>query len=75
MGRMFYKIIRNDFRRLRDCDRFYFERRGYFTREEIRKIPSARRLARKRFRGLMKSVIVRNTELTRRQVKNPFFVL
>jgi len=77
LGALFNKIVRSDFRRLRDGDRFYFERKGYFTPEEIRKIPSAARLAgpKWRLRGLMKSIIVKNTELTAREVRNPFFVL
>lgn len=77
LGSMFHRIVRNDFRRIRDGDRFYFERPGYFTNEEIAKIPTARSLVgpRWKFRGLMKSVIVANTDLKPYEVrKNPFFI-
>lgn len=75
LGHMFQRIVLNDFRRIRDGDRFYFERPGYFTRAEIRKIPTARRLHERKFRGLMKSVIVRNTNLLPWEVReNPFFI-
>lgn len=63
LGPLFYRIWRREFRRLRDGDRFYFENKWQFTRDEIKKIPTLNGLVgdRKNIGKVMKIIIARNT--------------
>lgn len=76
LGPLFTRIWRHQFNALRFGDRFYFERPNQFRRRQIWKIPTLRRLFWS-YGGkdrAMRRVIIRNTDLTRWDVKwNPFF--
>ncbi len=77
LGPLFHQIIHEQFTRLRDGDRFYFERPGYFTPEEIRKLAIVRKLVgpTRRLNTIMGSVIARNTRIPIQEIKqHPFFV-
>ncbi len=77
LGPLFQHIVREQFIRLRDGDRFYFERPGYFTPEEVRKLATVRRLVgpTRQLGTTMRSVIARNTRIPLREIKpQPFFV-
>lgn len=77
LGPLFAKIWAKEFERLRDADRFYFEKRGVFTRTQIKRIPTLNALLGNRaaIGRTMKRVIVRNTALRSREVSDtPFFV-
>ncbi len=77
LGPLFQRIIHEQFTRLRDGDRFYFERPGYFTPEEIRKLAIVRKLVgpKRELGNIMRSVIARNTRIPLREIKrDPFFV-
>ncbi len=77
LGPLFNRIVRREFRRLRDGDRFYFERPGYFTRDQIAKIPTIRKLVgpTRQLGNIMKIIIERNTEIPASQINpKPFFV-
>ncbi len=77
LGPLFARIWKDQFLRLRDGDRFYFERRGVFTRYQIKKIPTLRRLLgpRRALGRVMRRIIIDNTDLSWDEVKHrPFFV-
>lgn len=77
LGPLFHQIVREQFTRTRDADRFYFERPGYFTSEHIRKLATVRKLVgRKRQLGsIMQMIIARNTGISKREINaQPFFV-
>ncbi len=63
LGPLFRRIWRREFRRLRDGDRFYFERTWQFTKEQIQKIPTLDDLVgnRRALGSVMKNIIKRNT--------------
>lgn len=76
LGHLFARIWYDQFTRLRDGDRHYFERPGVFNQYQIRKIPTLNRLIGSR-RGLgkvMRHLIILNTGLNSNEVqRNPFF--
>jgi len=76
LGVLFHRIVRREFTRLRDGDRFYFENPGYFTRDQIRKIATIRKLVGRnnQLGNIMKMIIARNTEIPESEINNPFFV-
>ena len=77
LGPLFDRIVRREFQRLRDGDRFYFERRRYFTRNQFRKIETIRKLVgpRKQLGSIMRMIIERNTEIPGDKINTqPFFV-
>lgn len=77
LGPLFARIWIDQFMRLRDGDRFYFEKSGVFSKYELRSIPTLKLLLGKRNRlgKIMHLIIRRNTRLSRRDVpRNPFFV-
>ncbi len=77
LGPLFHRMVRREFRRLRDGDRFYFERPRYFKRDQIAKIPTIRKLVgpRRQLGNIMKMIIERNTEIPASQINpRPFFV-
>lgn len=77
LGPLFDRIVRTEFTRLRDGDRFFFQRRGYFTARQIRLIPTIRKLVgpNNELGTIMRSIIVRNTDLRVRDIgRSPFFV-
>lgn len=77
LGPIFHRIVREQFARLRNADRFYFERPGYFTSEEYRKLATVRRLTgpTRQLGSIMRSVIARNTRIPIREINpQPFFV-
>ena len=78
LGPLFQEIVLDQFRRLRDGDRFYFENPGYFTQEQIEKVPTIRRLVPgpgNRVGRIMRLIIARNSGLRLEDIaQNPFFV-
>ncbi len=77
LGPLFHRIVRREFRRLRDGDRFYFERRRYFTREQFLRVPTIRKLVgpTRQLGFIMKMLIERNTAIPASEIKSkPFFV-
>lgn len=77
LGELFGKIWADEFTRLRDGDRFYFEKKGLFTEAQISKIPSLNALVGNKLGigKVMRKVIIRNTGLSAAEVQaNPFFV-
>jgi len=78
LGPLFDQIIRREFRRLRDGDRFYFENTDYFTREQIAKLPLVRTLVSgdpAKLKNIMRQIIYRNTGIPDSQInRDPFFV-
>jgi len=78
LGPLFQRIVRREFRRLRDGDRFYFENYEYFKEEQIAKLRSVQILADGDFRDLgsiWRTIIKRNTNIPDFQIpKDPFFV-
>jgi len=77
LGPLFTHIITEQFTRLRDGDRFYFEQPGYFTSQEIRELAIVRKLVgpTRQLGTIMRSVIARNTRIPLREIKaQPFFV-
>ncbi len=77
LGVLFNRIVRREFTRLRDGDRFYFERRRYFTPEQRQKIATIRKLVGRgnQLGSIMKMVIARNSEISETEINNPFFVM
>lgn len=63
LGPLFNRAWTREFRRLRDGDRFYFERKWQFTTEQIKKIPTLDNLVgnRRALGSVMKNLIARNT--------------
>lgn len=77
LGELFGAIWEEQFALLRDGDRFYFEKDGLFTAEQIAKIPTLKSLIgdRSAIGNVMKNVIVRNTGVKASEIKkSPFFV-
>ena len=77
LGALFHRIIRRQFRSLRDGDRFYFERPGYFRFDQIRKIPTIRKLVggKNELGSILAALIERNTGISEKEMNcNPFFV-
>lgn len=73
MGPLFTRIWADDFRRMRDADRFFYQRPGAFESEIVVKMPILKIVLSSRRRDVMKQVILRNTKLTSHQVPdNPF---
>lgn len=64
MGRTMLRVWRDEFLRLRDGDRFYYENPGLFSREIRRACPEIRRLRRER--DTFKRIIVANSDATDR---------
>ena len=77
LGALFNTIVRSEFTRLRDGDRFYFERPGYFTREQRQKVATIRKLvgSNNELGSIMKMVIARNSGIALSDINNPFFVM
>lgn len=76
-GDLFARIWLREFARLRDGDRFYFEQDGLFTDEQIARIPMLAKVVgpNRRLSGVMRDIIIRNTQIPASQVnRNPFFV-
>ncbi len=77
LGALFDRIVRGELKRLRDGDRFYFERPGYFKPAQIARIPTVRRLVgpRKIVGNIFRVIIEQNTQLKKREINpKPFFV-
>lgn len=78
LGALFDRIVRDEFARLRDGDRFYFEKHGYFKPDQVRKLASVQKLFRKspaQLGNIFSDIIARNTDIPNHQInKNPFFV-
>lgn len=74
LGELFGTIWLDQFRRLRDGDRFFFEARNLFSVREIRKIPTLRALVgTKTLRGkVMQNILEKNTDISYVPA-NPFF--
>lgn len=74
LGPLFTRAWLKEFASLRDGDRFYFERWGYFKWNELRKIRSVRRLYDWRYRTeTLRYMILANTGLNpRRTPRNVF---
>lgn len=75
LGPLFHSAWIDQFRRLRDGDRFFFQRRKAFSAIERRKLRTARFLTDPRFRGgAMRRLILYNTNLSAADIpRNPFF--
>lgn len=76
LGNLFNTIVRSEFTRLRDGDRFYFERRRYFTTEQRQKVATIRKLVgrQNQLGSIMKNIITRNSDIPASEIDNPFFV-
>lgn len=78
LGGLFHHIVRKEFTRLRDGDRFYFEKKGYFKPDQIVKLNSVQNLVGrtpKQLAGIFRMVIARNTKIPNHQInRDPFFV-
>ncbi len=76
LGVLFNRIVRSEFTRLRDGDRFYFENPRYFTPDQIRRIATIRTLVGRsnQLGNIMKLIITRNSEIPASEINNPFFV-
>ena len=78
LGPLFQAIVLDQFRRLRDGDRFYFENPRYFRPIQIRRVATIRRLVRgrgNRVGQIMRLIIADNSELSLADVPlNPFIV-
>lgn len=66
MGRTMLNVWRDEFKRLRDGDRFYYEIRGIFSREIQRAVPEIRRLRVER--DTFSRIIIANSDATRRDL-------
>ncbi len=77
LGALFNTVVRSEFTRLRDGDRFYFERSRYFTREQRQRIATIRKLSGRNneLGAIMKMVIARNSGIALSEINNPFFVM
>ena len=77
LGPLLDRIVRQEFQRLRDGDRFYFERASYFRPDQIQKIDTIRKLsgATNQLGSIMRMIIERNTEIPADKISpRPFFV-
>ena len=76
LGPLFDRIVRREFTRLRDGDRFYFETDGYFTPLQARRVATIRKLvgSDNQLGSIMKIIIARNSEIPIEEIGNPFFV-
>ncbi len=76
LGGLFDAIVRSEFTRLRDGDRFYFETDGYFTDQQISRVATIRKLVGpdNELGSIMKMIIARNSEIPIEEIGNPFFV-
>lgn len=77
LGPLFNRIVRGELQRLRDGDRFYFQRSGYFKPDQIAKVRTIQRLvgARPRLGRIFRIIIAQNTGLRLSEVNpRPFFV-
>ncbi len=77
LGPLFTAIWVDQFTKLRDGDRFYFEKAGLFSADEISKIPSLKSLVGTRadIGKVMRKVLLRNTAITADEFSgSPFFV-
>ena len=78
LGPLFQAIVVDQFRRLRDGDRFYFENPGYFRPLQIKKVPTIRRLVPgrgNRVGQIMRLIIAQNSGLPLSAVpRNPFII-
>ena len=78
LGPLFQEIVLDQFRRLRDGDRFYFENPDYFTQEQISKVGTIRRLVpgnANRVGRIMRLIMAQNSGLRLADIpQNPFFV-
>ena len=78
LGPLFQAIVLDQFRRLRDGDRFYFENPGYFKPDQIRRVATIRRLVpgrENRVGEIMRLIIAQNSGLRLADVpRNPFIV-
>ena len=76
LGALFHTIVRSEFTRLRDGDRFYFERPQYFTPQQTRDIPTIQKLVgnSNQLGSIMKMIIARNSGIPESEINNPFFV-
>lgn len=71
---LFQKIVRDEFERLRNADRFYFERPGYFSDEQLDKLEIAKKLvgSKEEFSVIFADSIERNAKLSRAEItENP----
>ncbi len=77
LGPLFNRVVRWELQRLRDGDRFYFQRRGYFTPAQFLRVPTVRRLVgpRNRLGRIFRIIIGQNTKLRGYEINpRPFFV-
>ena len=71
MNPLFRRIWINEFQRLREGDRFYFEKRGGFHPRSIRRIPTLRLLMSGQLRGkTLKYMLQKNTDMAAKDLVN-----
>lgn len=77
LGSLFTKIWEDEFTRLRDGDRFYFEKFNVFKKRHINKIRTLRHLVKSRnaIGKVMTNIIVRNTDIRKREMPRDPFML
>ncbi len=76
LGALFNTVVRSEFTRLRDGDRFYFERSNYFRGSQRQRIPTVGKLVgpNNQLGSIMKMIIARNSDIPESEINNPFFV-
>lgn len=77
LGKLFFRIWKREFARLRNGDRFYFEQSWQFSVEQIRKLPTLKGLVgnRKALGNVFRNIIIRNTGISEDNLpENPWFV-
>lgn len=71
MGPTMLKIWGREFTRMRNGDRFYYEQKKMFLPEVVEKMPWVENL--KGINGLMRQIIIRNTDITDEQLPENIF--
>lgn len=67
MGPTLYRVWRSEFRRMRDGDRFFYQRSKILPDEVWHKVPRAREIMFER--DTMKQIILRNSEVTEEEMR------
>lgn len=76
MGALFTRVWVDEFRRMRDADRFYYRRPGIFDADTIERIPILRIILDTERHDVMRQVLLRNSALSKRDIPyNPFIAL